>query len=226
MGKWAERFKKEAMENSTTSALSVPTPCVFPKNNDVFTKKSLYISTDNTDSVKTVLISTTLNAGVIFPKTHGVGTDKADVAEETYDHLLCNLKTLPISWSNAINHTLKRKRPKNIMEQKWQAIINQVQLWLNQDLAQLQKIINDGWKIQDIFGCHKRCPEHRTDRMGLLLLIQGKTIEQVNMGAIRLKTSSGSEQCFYKNILNSTEDTLIYKLEGLDTTNQESPANA
>ena len=65
MGKWAERFKKEAMENSTTSALSVtnsgilpkrneasvnftlsalsvPTPCVFPKNNDIFTKKSLY----------------------------------------------------------------------------------------------------------------------------------------------------------------------------------------
>ena len=236
MGKWAERFKKEAMENSTTSALSVTNsgilpkrnessgnftlsalsvhrPCVFPKNNDLFTKKSLYISTDITDSVKTVLVSPILNDGVNFPKTQGVGTDKADVAEKTYDYLLCNLEALPIGWSDAIKHTIQRKRPEKITEQKWQAIINQIYLWINKDLIQLQKIINDGWVIQDIFGCHKRCPEQRTDHMGLLMLIQGKTIERVNMGTIALKTSSGAEQCFYKNILNSPEAALICNIE-------------
>jgi hypothetical protein len=122
-------------------------------------------------------------------------------------------RKIPTIWQEAIKHTLQRKRPENITEQKWQAIINQIQLWLNQDLTQLQKIINDGWSIQDIFGCHKRCPERRTDRMGLLMLIQGKTIERVNMGAIALKTSSGVEQCFYKNILNSPEAALICNLE-------------
>ena len=133
---------------------------------------------------------------------------------------------IPTIWQELITNTLQRKRPEKITEQKWQAIINQIYLWINKDLTQLQKIIKDGWTIQDIFGCHKRCPEQRTDHMGLLMLIQGKTIERVNMGAIRLKTSSGAGQCFYKNILNSIEDTLIYKLEGLDTTNQDSPATA
>jgi hypothetical protein len=198
--------------------LSVPTPSVFPKNNDIFTKKSLYISTDNTDSVKTILVSHILNDGVNFPKTQGLGTDKADVAEKTYDYILCNLEALPIGWYDAIKHTIQRKRPENITEQKWQAIIHQVHLWINQDLTQLQKIIKDGWTIQDI------CPEQRTDHMGLLMLLQGKTIERVNMGAIVLKTSSGVEQCFYKNILNSPEAALICNLE--QGSNAENRASA
>ena len=120
---------------------------------------------------------------------------------------------LPESWKLALLKTLAGYQPSKITNDRWHAIINQIQLWLNQDLTQLQKIIADGWMIQDIFGCHKRCPERRTDRMGLLMLIQGKTIERVNMGAIALKTSSGVEQCFYKNILNSPEAALICNLE-------------
>lgn len=205
--------RNESSGNFILSALSVHRPSVFPKNNDLFTKKSLYISTDITDSVKTVLVSPILNDGVNFPKTQGVGTDKADVAEKTYDYLLCNLDALPIGWSDAIKHTIQRKRHEKITEQKWQAIINQIYLWINKDLTQLQKIIKDGWTIQDIFGCHKRCPEQRTDHMGLLMLIQGKTIERVNMVAIVLKTSSGVGQCFYKNILYSPEAALICNLE-------------
>ena len=88
--------RNEASGIFMLSALSVTRPSVFPKNNDIFTKKSLYISSDITDSVKTFLVSPILNDGVNFPKTQGLGTDKADVAEKTYDYLLCNFESLPI----------------------------------------------------------------------------------------------------------------------------------
>ena len=137
---------------------------------------------------------------------------------------------IPTIWQEPLKHTIQRKRPEKITEQKWQAIIDQIYLWINKDLIQLQKIINDGWMIQDIFGCHKRCPEQRTDHMGLLMLIQGKTIERVNMGAIALKTSSGAEQCVYKNILNSPEAALLCNLEqgsnAENSTSSTAPSNS
>ena len=120
--------------------------------------------------------------------------------------------SLPGSWKLALTQTLIINYPGQINKDKWEAIQTQVYLWGYQNLPQLQKIIADGWTIQNIFGCHNLHPERRTDRMGLLMLIHDMTIERVNMGAIALKTSSGAEQCFYKNILSSPEDGLIYNL--------------
>ena len=119
---------------------------------------------------------------------------------------------LPESWKLALTQTLTTNCPGQINKDKWDGIQTQVYLWGYQNLPQLQKIIADGWAIQNIFGCHNLHPERRTDRMGLLMLIHDNAIEQVNMGAIALKTSSGAEQCFYKNILSSPEDGLIYNL--------------
>ena len=119
---------------------------------------------------------------------------------------------LPESWKLALNQTLTINCPGQINKDKWELIHNQVYLWYYQNTSQLQKIIADGWTIQNIFGCHNLHPEQRIDRMGLLMLIHGKTIKEIQMGAISLKTSSGAEQCFYKNILSSPEDGLIYNL--------------
>ena len=62
------------------------------------------------------------------------------------------------------------------------------------------------------------------------MLIQGKTIERVNMGAIALKTSSGAEQCVYKNILNSPEAALLCNLEqgsnAENSTSSTAPSNS
>ena len=137
---------------------------------------------------------------------------KAEILTCLYHQQIQQL-SIPESWKLALANTLDGSQPSKVNNDRWQAIINQIHLWINQDLTQLQKIINDGWTIQDIFGCHKHCPEQRTDHMGLLMLIQGKTIERVNMGAIALKTSSGVEQCFYKNILISPEAALICNIE-------------
>ena len=64
-------------------------------------------------------------------------------------------------------------------------------------------------------AANKHCPQQRTDHMGLLMLIKGKTIEEVQMGAVILKTSTGSTQCFYKRPLAylTTDDALIYTIE-------------
>ena len=163
---------------------------------------------------------------LLYDAPNGVMTDeikqeikdnKARIITCIYQQQIQKL-SIPESWKLALVETLESSQLSKITNDRWQAIINQIHLWLNQNSNQLQKIIADGWTIQNIFGCHKLYHEQRTDRMGLLMLIHGKTIEEVQMGAISLKTLSGAEQCFYKNILSSPEDVLIYSLEqGLET---------
>jgi hypothetical protein len=47
--------------------------------------------------------------------------------------------------------------------------------------------------------------------MGLLMLVKGRSVIRVNMGAITLQTSHGAEQSFqYKNILDRPENGVIY----------------
>jgi hypothetical protein len=47
--------------------------------------------------------------------------------------------------------------------------------------------------------------------MGLLMLVKGRSVIRVNMGAITLQTRYGAEQSFqYKNILDRPENGVIY----------------
>ncbi len=171
--------------------------------------KHSQISTDNTDNAQISPITSASSINTDLRKIPILRTDNTSKGH----NLLHNAKDLPLVWQLALAKTLNRPRPSKIIEDKWFAIIAQIHQWLNQDIGQLKKIIADGWTIQDIFGCHYANPQ-RLDHMGLLLLLQDKTIERVNMGAITLKTSAGAMQCFYKRLPNSSpEGTLIYAIE-------------
>jgi hypothetical protein len=56
----------------------------------------------------------------------------------------------------------------------------------------LHEAVSLGWTVADLFGCDQRAPWHRLDRAGLVLLIGGYEIVELNTGDAALRTSTGS----------------------------------
>lgn len=120
---------------------------------------------------------------------------------------------LPALWKFVLVKVLTKPRPSAINEGKWNAIIAQIHLWFGSDVEQLQEIIQKGWTIQEIFGCHILSLQCSYDGIGLLLLMQGKTIDQIKSNEIILKNSSGGMEVFRKGHNSSSENPIVATLE-------------
>ena len=106
--------------------------------------------------------------------------------------------SLPLEWRALLTRLLTRERPFSVRRRIWEGVLHQVHLWLGQDKGQLEEIVQKGWTLGDIFGCHGKKPQNRSDCMGLILLVEEKTIQSVTVESIKIKTSSGAIQSYYK----------------------------
>jgi hypothetical protein len=77
--------------------------------------------------------------------------------------------------------------------------------WVHQALAL-------GWTAADLFGCDQRAPWYRLDRSGLLLLIGGHDIVELNAKEAALRTSTGSVLRFRRRPPASPPVILLWKL--------------
>lgn len=149
------------------------------------------------------------------------GTNSKNVVslvEQKVDELFKNGKFLPMEqtqhlnlpepWQLTLTNALTRSCPAKISSNKWGAIIKQLQLWIEQP-EQLQEIIAKDWSLKNIFGCHLTHPLIRYDCMGLLMLIQNKTIIEVSSDWITLKTKSGAIQTHKRPLLPLPEQTTL-----------------
>ena len=114
-----------------------------------------------------------------------------------------NLYTLsssvfPLEWQTLLTRLLTREKPSSLRQGEWNGVFYQVHLWLGKDKEQFQKIIHKGWTPRDVFGCHGKKPRNRYDCMGLILLLEDKTIQSVTHEFIEIKTPSGAIQTYYK----------------------------
>lgn len=137
---------------------------------------------------------------------------KAEILFDLYQEQIRRLN-YPEPWNIACLGTLTRPQPKEICDKQWNTVLTQLHRWIGQDSEQLREIIEKKWTLSHIFGCHKVSPQCRYDCMGLLLLIQGKTIEQIHDDRIVLKTSSGATQTFYKEPINLLEGSFLYTIQ-------------
>ena len=56
----------------------------------------------------------------------------------------------------------------------------------------LERALALGWTANDLFGCDRRAPWHRLDRVGLVLLTGGHEIVELTAHDAALRTSTGS----------------------------------
>jgi hypothetical protein len=77
--------------------------------------------------------------------------------------------------------------------------------WVHQALAL-------GWTAADLFGCDQRAPWYRLDRSGLLLLIGGHDIVELNAKEAAFRTSTGSVLRFRRRPPASPPVILLWEL--------------
>ena len=58
--------------------------------------------------------------------------------------------------------------------------------------GQVSAALRHGWDVVDLFGCDRRAPWHRLDRMGLALLLDGCEVICIDAAGADLRASSGS----------------------------------
>jgi hypothetical protein len=158
-------------------------------------------------------IKSWLKSGLSFGKTGEEGDQDIPVKDarpkpatnptEPSDPIRYSLEALsssvfPLEWQTLLTRLLTREKPSSLRQGEWNGVFYQVHLWLGKDKEQFQKIIHKGWTPRDVFGCHGKKPRNRYDCMGLILLLEDKTIQSVTHEFIEIKTPSGAIQTYYK----------------------------
>lgn len=108
----------------------------------------------------------------------------------------------PTLWSNAIEITLTRNKPKEISESRWSTIIQRLDVLIHAEKPHLLKMIEYGWSTEEIFGCHQFAPDLRIDGMGLLMLMTNAAIAEIKPKVAFLKHKDGAVTTYYLGMLN------------------------
>lgn len=109
---------------------------------------------------------------------------------------------LSVSWSNAIEITLTRNKPQNILESRWRAIIKRLEVLIHEEKPHLLKMIEYGWALEEVFGCHKFAPDIRIDGMGLLMLLPNVSIAKIKPKVAFLKHQDGVISTYCLGMMN------------------------
>ncbi len=106
------------------------------------------------------------------------------------------------SFADAIEMTRTRGKPKQIRESRWNAIVRRLDVLVDEENHHLLKMIEYGWSLQDVFGCHQFVPEMRFDSMGLLMLLTNSRIAEVHPERALVKSRSGQTMSYYLGATN------------------------
>jgi hypothetical protein len=72
-----------------------------------------------------------------------------------------------------------------------------------------------GWRLEEIFCCHKFAPDVRMDGMGLLMLLAHSTIAEIHPDKALLRSRRGSITAYYLALINRspTECSTLMEVE-------------
>ena len=208
-----KKEERKSVINQQLSVLSVPDRGVSVKFYNVKNiEKDAYIPTDNTDIGS--FVEEKLQA-VDLPISFGV--DVKDDIKNITDNPYTPTDNTDIgsfsggknqridfsgSFADAIEMTRTRGKPKEIREPRWNAIVRRLGVLVDEENHHLLKMIEYGWSLQDVFGCHQFAPEMRFDSMGLLMLLTNSRIAEVHPERALLKSRSGQTMSYYLGAMN------------------------
>ncbi len=208
-----KKGERKSVINQQLSVLSVPDRGVSVKFYNVKNiEKDAYIPTDNTDigsfvEEKLQAVDLPISFGVDVkddiknitdnPHTPTDNTDIGSFVEEKYQCV-----DFADSFADAIEMTRTRGKPKQIREPRWNAIVHRLGVLVDEENHHLLKMIEYGWSLQDVFGCHQFAPEMRFDSMGLLMLLTNSRIAEVHPERALVKSRSGQTMSYYLGAMN------------------------
>jgi hypothetical protein len=208
-----KKEERKSVINQQLSVLSVPDRGVSVKFYNVKNiEKDAYIPTDNTDIGSFVeeklqpvdfpisfwaVVKSDIKNITDNPHMPTDNTDIGSFAGEKNQRI-----DFSGSFADAIEMTRTRGKPKQIRESRWNAIVRRLDVLVDEENHHLLKMIEYGWSLQDVFGCHQFAPEMRFDSMGLLMLLTNSRIAEVHPERALLKSRSGQTMSYYLGAMN------------------------
>jgi hypothetical protein len=100
----------------------------------------------------------------------------------------------PRAWAEALARLDPAKPPGDVSPKRWLRFIDDCGSFLDGGLA--ARAMELGWGPLDLFGCNRERPFARVDHMGLLWLLNGRTIVELHRDRAIIETPSGGLQTY------------------------------
>jgi hypothetical protein len=117
---------------------------------------------------------------------------------------------LPRVWAEGFARLDPSKPPPDVPAKRWLRFIDDCGHFL--DAGWADKASAFGWGPLDLFGCDRERPFARVDHLGLLWLLKGGTIIELNRDRAILQTESGAAQTYRRRPVEVGRVVLAWEL--------------
>ena len=165
----------------------------------------------NRESLRALLIASSGSA-VGQPRTQNVASTSdpfTDVEEERagiveYDG------GAPRAWAEGFARLDPSKPPTEVPQERWLRFIDDCGRFLDAGWAARAAAL--GWGSLDLFGCDRERPFVRSDHKGLLWLVNGSAIIELNKHGARIQTKKGTPQSYERRPVEVGRVVLAWEL--------------
>ena len=116
---------------------------------------------------------------------------------------------VPELWVMGFSRLCAMPRPREFSEAFWLRLIDDAGQFLG---VWGHKAAALGWASEDLFGVHPAAPAARQDAKGLILLLNGSSVEALSETTCSLRATSGSRHTYRRQLLGRPEQVLIWDL--------------
>jgi hypothetical protein len=116
----------------------------------------------------------------------------------------------PRAWAEALARLDPNKPPGDVPPRRWLRFIDDCGLFLDGGWA--SRAVEFGWGPLDLFGCGRERPFARVDHLGLLWLVNGRTIVELHRDRAIIETSGGARQAYRRRPIEVGRVVLAWDL--------------
>ena len=95
---------------------------------------------------------------------------------------------VPREWAEGYARLLCLRPPEGIAPERWQQVVSDGGYFIDRWAEQASIL---GWSTQEVFGVSPTAPEHRLDRRGLVLALEGREITLLTEEAATINPGPG-----------------------------------
>jgi hypothetical protein len=117
---------------------------------------------------------------------------------------------IPRAWAEGFARLHPERPPGNVPAKRWQTFVDDIGRFL--DAGWAAKAAALGWGPLDLFGCDPERPFARIDHAGLLWLLNGDRLVELDCHRAVIERSAGSRQVFRRRPLAVGEVVLAWEL--------------
>jgi hypothetical protein len=119
---------------------------------------------------------------------------------------------IPRAWAEGFARLNPDRPPGDVPLRRWQRFVDDVCLFLDSPFCAVAAAL--GWGPHDLFGCDRDRPFARTDRAGLLWLLNGDRLIELHRHQAVMERGTGARQTYRRRPVAVGDIMLAWELSG------------